>query len=71
MGICNTTEVETRIVYNEDFQKNMTQKYVIGNQLLFRNFPLQIGWNTSSYLGLFQSSKHQFVEFCNDLKFDQ
>jgi hypothetical protein len=51
--ILNTTQVETRLVYNDDFQLNMTQKYVKGNVSLYKNFKNQIGWNTSSYLGLF------------------
>ncbi len=69
--ILNTTQVETRLVYNDDFQKNMTQKYVKGNVSWWRNFQNQIGWNTSSYLGLFQSSKHHIVEFCNYMPDEQ
>ncbi len=55
--ICNTTEVETRIVYNDDFQQNLTQKFVKVNTTMQKKNPqTQIGWNTSSYLGLFQTS---------------
>ncbi len=67
-------------MFNDDYNMNMTEKYIKGILIKLNFKELQditdyeknnfyrIGWNTSTYLGEFQSQTQYVVEFKKDLE---